>query len=152
MISLENDIVCMRCFLFQLSQGFAQPSIVTMLESVLLSVLQIATAKETTSVVVMAADASADRQCIKVHCRLLSVCFSLICLYPVRKCPEKSSDIFFVDETWSRLSVVYEWSQTPEEKKDSRRNTNVVRDLEDTRRNRSAEIFASCASNGTQLS
>ena len=44
MISLENATVCIRCFLFQLSQGFAQPSIVTMLESVLLSVLQIAIA------------------------------------------------------------------------------------------------------------
>lgn len=63
----------------KLSQGFAQPSIVTMLESVLLSVLQIATAKETTSVVVMAADASADRQCIK---RVLAVNHSS-CVLPI---------------------------------------------------------------------
>ena len=131
MISLENATVCLRCFLFQLSQGFAQPSIVTMLESVLLSVLQIATAKETASVVVTAADAFADGQCIKVLCRLLSLCFSFVCLYPVRKFPEKSSDIIFVDKTWSRFSVGYEWSLTPEEKKidiDSRGNTNVLRD------------------------
>ena len=93
-ISLENATVCLRCLLFQLSQGFAQPSIVTMLESVLLSVLQIATAKGTESVVVTAADAFADGQCIKVLCRLLSLCFSLVCLYPVRKLSEKSSDIF----------------------------------------------------------
>ena len=145
MISLENATVCIRCFLFQLSQGFAQPSIVTMLESVLLSVLQIAIAKETASVVVTAAGAFADGQCIKVLCRLRSLSFSLVCLYPVRK----SSDIIFVDKTRSRLSVGYEWSLTPEEKKNRHRQQGKYKRLarlEDTRRNGSAEIFASCVS------
>ena len=108
MISLGNAVVSIRCFLFQLSQGFAQPSMVALLEFVSVSVLQIATAKETRSVVVMGADAFADRQCIKVHCRLLSVCFSLVCWNLVRKCPYKASDIFFVHKTWSKLSVGYE--------------------------------------------
>lgn len=63
----------------KLSQGFAQPSVVTKLESVLLSVLQIAIAKETESVVVTAADAFADGQCIK---RVLAVNHSS-CVLPI---------------------------------------------------------------------